>query len=281
MSLHEFKSSHGVLAYDRRGMGEPLVLVHGLYPGASHDEYAHNVGALQQHFTVYSLNLLGFGQSDVPRITHTAEMHQHMLRDFVADVVGEPSHLLASGMSCGIATRFGVYDDPLLKRLILINPPAQQTYKDHPGLADRLANFVLGTLSAGFSIYEVEASDEGIEFWVKDNYHDPHKWIKEKMKLLLVEANEHNKMMAHISLLCGYFDVDLKQMIRNIRSMTQVICGSDLPAPPIAEWFRPAQWSMGKRLDIVPESKSFPHEEQSAIVNQLMIDFLSGRLNGQ
>ncbi len=275
MSLHEYSTPRGVIAYDRRGFGEPVLLVHGIYPGASHDEYAQNVRALQQSHTVYSINLLGFGQSDVPRISHNTQMHQHILRDFTKDVIGEPAHIVASGVSCGVAARMGVYDDPVVRSLILLSPTTKDRYREVPGLADRFANFFLGTLAAGYSIYEVDSSDEGLDFWIRENYHDPKRVPRSKIKQLFVEAHEPNKMMAHISLLCGYFDTDLANWLPYSRSPVQVIAGEDLMPLPTTDWFRGGQWSKEKRLDVVPNAKAFPHDEQSAQANALILDFLS------
>ncbi len=277
MALLEYQSSRGVIAYDKRGFGDAVVLLHGIYPGASHDEYQHNIKALQQSHTVYALNLIGFGQSDVPRMSHSAQMHQHLLRDFIADVVGEPAHVVASGVSCGIAARLGVYDDPLVKSLVLISPAAQTTYREVPGLADRFAHFFLGTLAAGYTIYEVDASDDGLIHWIKANYHDPQKVLREKLKKLFIEANESNKMMAHISLLCGYFDTDLAHWLPYVRSRVLVVMGADLMPVPTEAWFRKAQWSKEKRLTVIENAKAFPHEEQSAKVNELVDSFLKNQ----
>jgi pimeloyl-ACP methyl ester carboxylesterase len=279
MAMLEFKTPNGVIAYTRRGLGDPLVLLHGLYPGASHQEYDHNVSALQQRHTVYALDLLGFGQSDVPRMTHTAEMHQHFVRNFINEVIGVPAAVVASGASCGIATRLGVYDDGLLTRLVLLAPQQKPVYHEPPGLADRLSRFVLGTLAAGASLYEVDASPAGLAHWIRDNYHDPQKWLPAKLKQLHVEANEPNKMMAHISQLCGYFDTDLAHWLPYVRRPTLVVMGADCMPIPQAEWFRPAQWSQGKSMAVVDNAKNFPHEEQSARVNGLMDSFL-GNQNG-
>ncbi len=275
MSLHEYNSSRGVIAYDKKGLGDPVVCVHGIYPGASHLEFAHNVAALQQSHTVYAINLIGFGQSDVPRITHTAQMHQHLLRDFITDIVHEPAHVIASGVSCGIAARLAVYDDPLVRSLVLLSPAVKKDYKEVPGLADRFANFFLGTLAAGYSIYEVDASDEGLWNWMKDNYHDPKRVVRTKLKQLFTEANESNKMMAHISLLCGYLDTDLANWLPYVRNRVLVIMGIDLMPVPADSWFRQAQWSKQKTLELVDGAKAFPHEEQSARVNTLIHDFLA------
>lgn len=274
MSLQEYPSSHGVMVYEKRGLGDPVLCIHGIYPGASHQEYESNISALQQSSTVYALNLIGFGQSDVPRISHTAQMHQHLVRDFITDVIGSPAHVIASGVSCGIAARLGVYDDPLVRSLILLSPTIKTTYKEIPGLADRLTNFFLGKLAAGYSIYEVDSSDEGLWNWIKENYHEPRRAAKEKLKQLLIEANEPNKMMAHISLLCGYFDTDLSNWLPYVRSPVLILMGVDLMPVPPENWFRRAQWSKEKYLELIDGAKSFPHQEQSALVNRLIDQFL-------
>jgi pimeloyl-ACP methyl ester carboxylesterase len=274
MSVREYATTSGVIAYAKRGLGDPVVLLHGVYPGASHAEFAHNVAALQQAHTVYALDLLGFGQSDVPRIAHTAQMHHYLVRDFLRDVVGGPAAVVASGASCGIAARLGVYDDDLIDRLVLLAPVNQPVFKEPPGLADRLARFVLGTLAAGASLYEVDASIPGLKFWLRDNYHDPDRAIQDRLKTLHAEANEPNKMMAHISLICGYFDTDLTHWLPAVRRKTLIVVGRDCLPVPEGAWLKPAAWSMGKSLEVVDAAKAFPHDEQSASVNELVLRFL-------
>lgn len=274
MALHEHKTNYGVIAYDKRGMGDPLILLHGIYAGASYHEYAHNIPALQRHYTVYAIDLLGFGQSDTPRMGHTAQMHQHLLRGFIHDVIGQRAHIIASGMSCGIAVRLGVYEDPLVNRMVLLAPTQKSQYKEEPGLSDRLTQFLLGTLSAGFSVYETAARKVGIIDFLKSNLHDPSKITAEQVEQMYIEANEPNKMMPFISALCGYFDTDLANWMKYVRAATQIIVGADLMPIPEHEWLHPAQWSQGRQLDVIDKAKAFPHQEQSARVNELMLAFL-------
>lgn len=54
------------VAYEVTGSGDPLVLIHGL-SGSTH-WWGRNVEALGQHFRVYSIDLVGFGES---RDTHS------------------------------------------------------------------------------------------------------------------------------------------------------------------------------------------------------------------
>lgn len=274
MALHEYRSRDGVMVYTRRGMGDPLLLVHGIYPGASHHEFDHNVSALCSRFTVYAVDLVGFGQSDSPRRAHSAQMHQHLLRDFIKDVITAPAAVAGSGLSTGMAVRLGVYDDGWLSHLVLLAPPNKSIYHEPPGLADHLSQFLLGTLAIGTSYYTVAASRGGLREFLKESYHDPKTISREIIEQLFVEANEPNKMMAFISALCGYFDTDLANWLPYVRRPTQIIVGKDQLPVPENRWLKHAQWSMGKRIDVIDDTRDFPHQEQSARTNETMLGFL-------
>ena len=56
----------GNLAYSVAGEGEPLLLVHGVYAGASSYEFRKNFEELSRNFRVYALDLLGCGMSERP-----------------------------------------------------------------------------------------------------------------------------------------------------------------------------------------------------------------------
>src|SRR5215212_9290422 len=56
----------GDLAYSVAGDGEPLLLLHGVYAGASSFEYRKNFEELSKSFRVYALDLLGCGMSERP-----------------------------------------------------------------------------------------------------------------------------------------------------------------------------------------------------------------------
>ena len=100
MASRYYTWHHGKVHYQKRGMGDPLVLVHNVYPGASHEEYSHNLTELARHFTVYALDLLGFGESDAPRIKYTAGTYTELIFDFLREEVARPAHVVSSGLSC-------------------------------------------------------------------------------------------------------------------------------------------------------------------------------------
>ena len=84
--------TRGGISYTVRGRGEPLVLIHGIYAGASSFEYRRVFAQLAEHHRVYAFDLLGFGLSDRPRITYTPDLYVALIQDFVRQVVGGMDH---------------------------------------------------------------------------------------------------------------------------------------------------------------------------------------------
>src|ERR1051326_6513263 len=89
--------TEGEMFYTVKGEGEPLVLLHGIYAGASAFEWRKNVDALSEHFRVSSPDLLGYGLSSHPPLNYTAHTYIQLLIDFVREVAGgteRPVHVV-------------------------------------------------------------------------------------------------------------------------------------------------------------------------------------------
>ena len=68
----------------------------------------------------------------------------------------------------------------------------------------------------------------------------------------------------------------IPRWLRYVRCEVLVIWGKESGLPPKDALMRPAAWSRGKRLEVIPDAAHWPHDEQSAKVNRLVIDFLEG-----
>lgn len=275
--MRGYQSSAGELRYDQRGFGPPLLLVHGLYVGASHAEFHRNLQALGVRFRVFAIDLLGFGHSHAPRATHTLEIHHHLLRDFIIDVIGEKTGVVASGASAGIAVRLAVYDDPLVDRCSLICPVNHPDVHEQPFLSERVTQFLLGTLSLGGGMYDAVSNRDALREFLRERYANPDRAFEEGTLDRLHEiARLPHSMYAYLSLLNHYLDVDVFRWLRYVRCPVQVIWGDGLGELPRDRILAPAQWSRGRRIDVVRSAKHWPHDERSALVNRLLLEFLSG-----
>ena len=121
--------TRGGISYTVRGRGEPLVLIHGIYAGASSFEYRRVFAQLAEHHRVYAFDLLGFGLSDRPRITYTPDLYVALIQDFVRQVVGgmdHPVQVIASSLGAAFTIRAAAERPDLFDRLALIEPTGIQ-----------------------------------------------------------------------------------------------------------------------------------------------------------
>jgi pimeloyl-ACP methyl ester carboxylesterase len=276
LALKHHSSSSGQIAYYQRGMGDPLVLVHGVYPGASHHEFRRNIDSLSRQFTVYALDLLGFGESDMPRLTYTAQIYQLLLREFVVEVIGKRTHVVGSGVSCGAVVSLAVYDDLLVDRIVLIDPLVDPTQTDTPpSLANKLQQFLLGTLSMGVGLYETVSSEFEIKRFLLTRFADPKHVKPELVRDLHERAIAPSALHPVISHMTGHLAIDAARWLRYVRNPVLVIWGEKSGPPPTEQLLRPATWSKGKQIEVIPKAAHWPHDEQSAKVNQIMLHFLN------
>jgi pimeloyl-ACP methyl ester carboxylesterase len=85
--------------YDQQGSGEALILIP--YLAADYACYAFQVAEYAKHFTCFSLDLRGTGETDKPEGTHTIALYADDVAAFMRAVGVEKAHVF--GMSLGAA----------------------------------------------------------------------------------------------------------------------------------------------------------------------------------
>jgi pimeloyl-ACP methyl ester carboxylesterase len=275
VALKYHQTSRGEIAYETRGWGDPLLMVHGVYVGASHDEFRRNIDALAKHFTIYAIDLLGFGDSDMPRTTYTAQFYQNLLRDFIVEVIGQPTHVMASGVSCGPAVSLAVYNDSLMRKLVLIEPIIDESQTDQPPpIAAKVQQFLLGTLSLGHGLYDTIASEFELKRFLYSRYAHPKHVTPQRVAELRERATRRHSLHGFISLMTGHLQMDVPRWLRSVRCEVLILWGEKAGPVPREPLTRPAAWSKGRTIEIIPDAGHWPHDEQSARVNQVVAEFL-------
>ncbi|RLM98738.1 pheophytinase, chloroplastic [Panicum miliaceum] len=107
--------------YLARGQGPPVLLVHGF--GASVAHWRRNIGVLSESYTVYAIDLVGFGASDKPPgFSYTMETWAELILDFLKEVVKRPTVLVGNSvgsLACVIAASESNRD--VVRGLVLLN----------------------------------------------------------------------------------------------------------------------------------------------------------------
>jgi len=109
--------------YTVKGEGRPLVLIHGY--GAGMWVWEKQIEPLSQFFRVYTLDVIGHGFSDRPKIPYTPEAYIYFLRDFMDGVGIKKTTLIGNSMGGGIAWGTAIFSPERVDRLVLIDcvPP--------------------------------------------------------------------------------------------------------------------------------------------------------------
>src|SRR5829696_933330 len=85
--VRSYRWRGGDLAYAVAGEGEPLLLLHGVYAGASYYELRKNFEELSQDFRVYALDLLGGGMWEGGTVHYQVEDDAWQEEDFVREEI--------------------------------------------------------------------------------------------------------------------------------------------------------------------------------------------------
>jgi pimeloyl-ACP methyl ester carboxylesterase len=124
-----------LIAYERKGEGLPLVLIHGA--AADHTRWAPVLPELEKHFTVYAVDRRGRGKSgDAESYTIDREYE-----DVVAVINSIPGPVNLLGHSYGaICSLEASLKTSNLQKLILYEPPIHTHIKKNypPGTLDRI-----------------------------------------------------------------------------------------------------------------------------------------------
>ena len=143
----------GNIYYTKTGTGKPLLLVHDLTHASSSCEWDSLIPLLKEHYTVYTIDLLGCGRSEKPNLTYTNFLYVQLLNDFVKSEIGRRTNILATGASAPIVTMACGYNPDLFEQMMFINPDSLLSCSHIPGKSARYYKFILDLPIIGTLLY--------------------------------------------------------------------------------------------------------------------------------
>ncbi|MEM9244499.1 MAG: alpha/beta fold hydrolase [Cyanobacteria bacterium P01_F01_bin.153] len=113
--------SHSI-AYETLGQGSSVLLLPAFSTVSSRTELAGIAQILAPHFQVITLDWLGFGDSDRPRVQYNRALYQQLLQDFVQECCPHPLAILAAGHAAGYAMQLAQDQPSHCSKLLLVAP---------------------------------------------------------------------------------------------------------------------------------------------------------------
>lgn len=266
------------IAFTRHGTGTPVILVHGIYAGASSHEWRHTVPALAERHTVITIDVLGFGRSARPSLRYTASLLQAMLGDTIARLVTSPCAVVASSLSAAHIVAVTARDPRHIAALALIAPTGVSQLRESGTTGQGAAQLLLEAPVVGTTLYNGLTSTASVRRFLELSYADDRLVTDAWVAAHVCSARQPGGKHAVGAFIGGRLNVDVRNALRRIRQPMLLIWGEQARQNPIehAHAFRvltpAAEWSL------VSSAGDLPHDERPDIVNHTLLRFLDRTL---
>ena len=156
------------------GEGPPVLLVHGIYAGASSYEFRKIAPLLAKRHRVIAFDLLGCGLSEMPDLEYSAELFVEQIVDAMHEFAGEPLTLVASSLGAAFAIRAAARAQERVAHLVLSCPTGLGILDDEPNGARRAVTALLHSPVAGEAAFNGLASRGSLGWFLRtQSYASP------------------------------------------------------------------------------------------------------------
>ena len=263
------------LAYTVAGEGEPLLMVHGVYAGASSFEYRKNFGELSRSFRVYALDLLGCGRSERPRWRYAPEDLTSQIKGFAREEIGAPTHLVASSLSAALSIPAAVRNPKLFKKLVFICPTGYATLGERSGLLGDTIYGLFRTPVVGASLYHAIVSRRGIRFYLgRTSYYDPGFVTDELVESYYRTSHQPGAKYLPAAFASGKLNQGVADYWPRVPHKTLVCWGQEAKTSPVNEVEDFVRRNPRSQPRIFRDATLLPHDERAETFNEQVGEFL-------
>jgi pimeloyl-ACP methyl ester carboxylesterase len=268
------------VVYTVHGSGSPLLLIHGLYTGASAFEWRHTVGGLAERHTVFTLDLLGFGRSDRPNLRYSPALYQALISDVMGRLIARPCGVVASSLSGAQTIALAARDSRHINALALIAPSGIAQLREGMTSPFGAIEQLLGAPIVGTSIYNGFTSPATMRRFLEATYADDRIVTDELVDAYVRCARQPGGKHAVGAFLGGRLDQDVRTALRRVRQPMLLLWGDQARQNPVqnAHAFRvlkpDADWAL------ISEAGDMPHDERPVPTNTALLRFLERAKSG-
>jgi pimeloyl-ACP methyl ester carboxylesterase len=230
-----FYTGRGQLVYHESGNGEPLVFIHGVYPGASSFEWSRVYPHFADRFQVLAPDLLGFGESFRPNRPFGPSEHTEILADFLQAKAGQTrSVIVASGLGAAFAVLLAERHPELVQRLVLVMPAGTAGKHGRRNFFDYSTWLAALPLARQAYYYRFLATKARIRLWLATAcFADPEKIDDEIVDVLWTYCRQFGANRAALYSVRGKLNVDLERHLAELTQPVTLVWGDQAKFPPV------------------------------------------------
>jgi len=263
-------TSLGQMVYHESGSGQPLVFVHGIWPGGSSYEWSKVYPEFAGQYRVLAPDLVGFGESARPDEKMRAGDHAKTLAEFIRATCDKAPVLIGSGLGAGFCALTASQHPELVSRLILLMPTGQAEigHRRQP-FTSRLANRL--PILNRFLYRNYRSTRAAIrQMLAAHGFINPARVTEEVVNVFTTCARQYGAEHGILNFHAGRFSFDLESRLRSLLHPVALIWGDSTAYPPLDWAYRFQGLMKCSNLAIVPELGALaPLENPAAVVSVL------------
>lgn len=223
---------HGKIYYTKSGSGSPILLIHDLHPASSSYEWHKMMKKLEKRHTVYTIDLLGCGRSDKPALTYTNYLYVQLITNFIQDMIGEKTDIVATGDSSSFAVMAANMEPDLFGKVILINPQKIEDSAKAPRKNRNILKLIMETPIIGTFIYNMSMNELRIHRLFAEKYFNKKQLISTKLEDTYFESahiGEGTGRFLFASIATNYTNIDIATALKNKNLSLCIISSRERP----------------------------------------------------
>lgn len=212
------------------GTGIPLLLIHPIGVGLSRrfwDRFIQAWRSAGQTQTIYNVDLLGCGESDMPPVACRPEDWAAQLLGFLQTVVQQPVMVIAQGALSPVAIELCQQADSALIRAVVLSGPPAWAVMSKPATAwQQNLSWNLFNSLLGLGFYQYAKRRQFIQrFSARQLFDRPEQVDAEWLDRLSGDAQNQASRHAVFSFLAGFWRKDYRPAMANISQPTLIVLG--------------------------------------------------------
>lgn len=257
---------HGSIYYTKQGHGDPILLIHDLYPSASGAEWNEIVEDLSVTNTVYFLDLPGCGRSCKPAITYINYFYVQLVTDFVKEVIQTPTAVMATGISASFVTMAAHIDPEYFTELTFVNPESPAKLALIPAKTAKFTKAIMDCPILGTFLYYIFCSENELEYNFTEKYfYNPFLVSSKTVHTYYESAHLEQGNGRHLlaSLHGNYVNTNIDLAYTELKQPVHLIFGKEQPgAEAIAAAY--CKLNQETKVSYISKTKMLPQLEAPA-----------------
>jgi pimeloyl-ACP methyl ester carboxylesterase len=276
----EWRGYHIFVA--EQGDGPPVLLVHGVYAGASSYEFRIIAPLLALRHRVVAFDFLGCGASEKPRVDYRAELFVDQVVDAVDRVQAPAVTIVASSLGAAFAIRAAARLGPRVAALVVICPTGIPGVLDGGAVgARRVAETLLYAPVTGPLLYRALVSRASIRWFLeRQAYGDKRDVTPEIVEHYYGVAHTPGARWVPSAFVSGRLDCAISDDLPRVTAPLLILWGARAPSEnPVRNALAFERLARSAQCELFARSAYLPHEQEPGAVDASIEGFLRARFS--